>query len=479
MNKYQKAYSILGLDPGSSKEKIQTRWKRLAMVWHPDRFPSDEGKKDAEEELKKINNAKDVLWAHLDGPEHKQNGCECQEPIGSQSQTGGQPGPDPRPGPGPGPGRKTNAEAEAERRDAARKAKAAAEEAARKAAQQQQERAQQGTFEAAQKEQVTIDEEEIRWKVSKILAIVFLALSAFGWIGSGIGDAIRHTASTISDTIRTNTEEKKYDPCALSGQPQTTQPPFVRDVPSDIKDKILVWKVDCHGTSGATVEGRGERNVMVLFQTYAPDWSLDHQDVVQAQGSEVSVDRYKKPGGFQGRCIYRYDSAGHLLSIDKLDSEQRTDTTATIERRPTGGFLSTTIRPVGGNTRTLYTHDDPQINDMFYMAEMFARIDKNIDAPSTLVSPDQTQPLSGLSDTTNPFKIPSGSKELSPFSPETDPRVRPNPFATPTNNGGHLSPSPFGTQPSMPGSPYASPTTDDWLKKVKDQIKEQNEQKKQ
>jgi curved DNA-binding protein CbpA len=36
-------------------EAINRRYKRLIMVWHPDRFQNVEGKADAEEEFKKIN----------------------------------------------------------------------------------------------------------------------------------------------------------------------------------------------------------------------------------------------------------------------------------------------------------------------------------------------------------------------------------------------------------------------------------------
>jgi curved DNA-binding protein CbpA len=65
MNELHKAYAVLGLDPGSSMESIMRRYKRLIMVWHPDRAPTPDHKEFAEEELKKINNAKDVLTKHF------------------------------------------------------------------------------------------------------------------------------------------------------------------------------------------------------------------------------------------------------------------------------------------------------------------------------------------------------------------------------------------------------------------------------
>jgi hypothetical protein len=77
MSDLQKAYTILGLEPGSSKDEIQKRYKRLAVAWHPDRFPSPDAKADAEAELKKILNAKDLLIKHFDGGKHKLDACEC------------------------------------------------------------------------------------------------------------------------------------------------------------------------------------------------------------------------------------------------------------------------------------------------------------------------------------------------------------------------------------------------------------------
>ena len=44
MSDLYKAYSILGLEPGSPMEIIQRRYKRLIMVWHPYRFQNEEGK---------------------------------------------------------------------------------------------------------------------------------------------------------------------------------------------------------------------------------------------------------------------------------------------------------------------------------------------------------------------------------------------------------------------------------------------------
>jgi hypothetical protein len=85
MSDLLKAYSVLGLEPGSPKDAIQSRYKRLVLVWHPDRFPTNEGKADAEEELKKIVNAKELLVKHFDSGKHKGSGCACSQAGGAAS----------------------------------------------------------------------------------------------------------------------------------------------------------------------------------------------------------------------------------------------------------------------------------------------------------------------------------------------------------------------------------------------------------
>lgn len=186
MSEIHKALAIFGLEPGASQDAIQRRYKRLIMVWHPDRFPNEDGKKDAEEELKKINNANDVFKKHFSG-EHRASGCECQKPAaagagGNEQRAHG-------PGPGPGPQRKPDdTEAQARRRDEERKRKAAAEEAARRAAeqQQQQHKAPETNFEHARKQQEELKWNKIRWQIAAGEAALFIGLCLFGNFGYGV-----------------------------------------------------------------------------------------------------------------------------------------------------------------------------------------------------------------------------------------------------------------------------------------------------
>jgi hypothetical protein len=60
----QTAYQILGLPQGSARELVQSRYKQLVKTFHPDRFTTAHDKAFAEEELKKINAAREFLETH-------------------------------------------------------------------------------------------------------------------------------------------------------------------------------------------------------------------------------------------------------------------------------------------------------------------------------------------------------------------------------------------------------------------------------
>ena len=48
-------YVVLGLSCGATIEQIKQARNGLAREWHPDRFPSDGEKVQAEEKMKRIN----------------------------------------------------------------------------------------------------------------------------------------------------------------------------------------------------------------------------------------------------------------------------------------------------------------------------------------------------------------------------------------------------------------------------------------
>lgn len=58
------AYQILDLPVGSSLEVVQVRYRQLVKKYHPDRFSNSRDKAAAEEHLKLINEAKEVIQKH-------------------------------------------------------------------------------------------------------------------------------------------------------------------------------------------------------------------------------------------------------------------------------------------------------------------------------------------------------------------------------------------------------------------------------
>lgn len=190
--KLQKAYFILGLEPGSPLDTITRRYKRLILVWHPDRFPTEEGKKDAEEELKKINNAKDDLKNHFE-KSHKTSGvCACKPSPGGSTQGSNQGSTRSSQGPGPGKRKTTQEtnreEAEAQRRSREREARAAAEAAEKEKQRREAASAQapQQTAQQAVDQAKLLEDERLRWKVTVCLGAAWIGLSLFGWVGMSL-----------------------------------------------------------------------------------------------------------------------------------------------------------------------------------------------------------------------------------------------------------------------------------------------------
>lgn len=179
MSDIHKAFALFHLEPGATRDAIKRRYHRLTKVWHPDRFETEGDKREAEEELKKINNANDIFKKHFES-EHRDSGCVCQEPASTakaEQRTHG---------PGPGQHTRPDPEAEARRRDEQRKHKTAADEATRKASEQQQPAEPQSSFTTAQSQQENLKWNKIRWQVAAGEAALFIALCIFGNFGYGV-----------------------------------------------------------------------------------------------------------------------------------------------------------------------------------------------------------------------------------------------------------------------------------------------------
>jgi curved DNA-binding protein CbpA len=182
------AYFTLGMKPGGSKEAVHSRWKRLAMVWHSDRFPSEDAKREADEELKNINNARDILKKHFETSHKNEGSCACN--ASSAASQNRQPG---GTGPGPGPGKRRNTQdTDREEAEAARRSKERADQTARAAAERTAQEAKARTeanaaTAAAEKSKqhaeqtAAAESEKLRWKIAIWMAVawVMISFSAF------------------------------------------------------------------------------------------------------------------------------------------------------------------------------------------------------------------------------------------------------------------------------------------------------------
>ena len=163
MNNLHQAYIDLGIPVGSSLDAVERRYKRLVMAWHPDRYPNAEHKREAEEELKKINSAKDVLKEHLKSSQHRETGdCECRSGAAEQAKHR-QPGSS-----GPGRKAKTTAETrqeefEAQFKDQERANRAEEEE--RRKAEQNEKKAHEESVKTAFSQESQRNTESLRWKI--------------------------------------------------------------------------------------------------------------------------------------------------------------------------------------------------------------------------------------------------------------------------------------------------------------------------
>lgn len=79
--------NILGLPPNATWDQVEQRYRTLVIFWHPDRVSSPHHKALAEEELKKINNAKDKLKQHWRDWQNRPRSSTSQS-DGSSSEPG-------------------------------------------------------------------------------------------------------------------------------------------------------------------------------------------------------------------------------------------------------------------------------------------------------------------------------------------------------------------------------------------------------
>lgn len=79
MNKIHQAYIALGLEPGTSLEEVLKQHMYLASRCHPDKSVTDKDRLRDNEQMKKINGARDTIRKHLESGGHKTSGpCDCR-----------------------------------------------------------------------------------------------------------------------------------------------------------------------------------------------------------------------------------------------------------------------------------------------------------------------------------------------------------------------------------------------------------------
>lgn len=109
------AYELLGVRPDASPDQIQRAWRGLATAHHPDRVTDPAAKAEAEERLRLLNAARDVLLNHRASyddarrapePPHEEiieDPSDIEDPWGMATAGARRPGPRTTTAPGPPP----------------------------------------------------------------------------------------------------------------------------------------------------------------------------------------------------------------------------------------------------------------------------------------------------------------------------------------------------------------------------------------
>lgn len=251
MNELHKAYQSLGLEPGTAFDTIKSRYRRLALVWHPDRMSSADAKREAEEELKKINNTFEKLKKHFES-EHKSGpSCRCQPaaagppPNTSQNRSTNQ-----NNNSSPSEAERKRQEEEASRKRTAERERHEAEaEAARRAAQAAQNAQQkQEAADEAIKNEATRKEELLRWKCTLVIAVTFIALIGCCWVGCAARDLVHWTSKQWNE-FQSQLKPKNEQPNPLLYAPPESQQPIEPYVPPYEKfpaGSPILWRQSHH-----------------------------------------------------------------------------------------------------------------------------------------------------------------------------------------------------------------------------------------
>jgi len=235
MNELHKAYQALGLEPGALFETIKRRYRRLALVWHPDRMTNADAKKEVEEELKKINNMFEKLKKHFESEHTAGPSCRCKPaaagppPNNSQDSAGNRNTGTKSSGPTEAERKRQEEEATRKRTEQRQKQAAEAEAAQRAAEAAQGARQKQQAAEDAIKSESERKEEVLRWKCTLAVGVTFIALIGYCWIGCAARDLV-HWTNKQWENLQDQLKPKEQSKPTLQPEP-TYSSPFAPPAP--------------------------------------------------------------------------------------------------------------------------------------------------------------------------------------------------------------------------------------------------------
>lgn len=238
MIELHKAYHALGLEPGAAFDTIKRRYRRLVLVWHPDRMTSADAKREAEEELKKVNNMYEKLKNHFENEHTSGPSCRCKPAAAgppsnnSQTKTTNQQTKSSSSS-GPSEAERKRQEEEATRKRTAERERQAAEAEAAQRATEAAQRAQQ-KYQAAEdaiRSESERKEEVLRWKCTLAVGLTFIALIGYCWIGCAARDLVHWTGKQW-DNFQSQFKPRQENPSAPpSYSPQAPSQPIEPYIP--------------------------------------------------------------------------------------------------------------------------------------------------------------------------------------------------------------------------------------------------------
>ncbi|HEY9753551.1 MAG TPA: hypothetical protein V6C97_00165 [Oculatellaceae cyanobacterium] len=213
-----RAYNTFDLPFGTPLADVMLKYRQLAPATHPDKFFDPAQKKKAEDKLKKINHAKDVLNDHFKGPKasHIESAdCICRPTKTTAASNQERAEAEKRAAAAEAKKKAAEAaakqaalkaaeearkKAEAEAAEKARAEKAAAEEAARRAAQAEADALAAAAFGNKAAESVQTGKETVstRWLYAKACAAIFLGIMSV----TCVADLFKgHSHSNLSESV--------------------------------------------------------------------------------------------------------------------------------------------------------------------------------------------------------------------------------------------------------------------------------------